>query len=75
MQNYLVRDPELYQKSGDREQPVFTMYYHSIRYKSDVFAVRCSALLLQILRYAQKDIPCHHRRSRCVVILNEAQAK
>ena len=48
------------------------MYYHSIRYKSDAFAVRCSALLLQILRYAQKDIPCHHRRSRCVVILNEA---
>ena len=37
-----------------------------------MFAVRCSALLLQILRYAQKDIPCHHRRSRCVVILNEA---
>ena len=26
----------------------------------------------QILRYAQNDIPCHHRRSRCVVILNAA---
>ncbi len=73
MQNYLVRYP--LKKEGTANNRFFTMYYHSIRYKSDVFVVRCSALLLQILRYAQKDIPCHHRRSRCVVILNEAQAK
>ena len=37
-----------------------------------MFAVRCPGLLLQILRCAQKDIPCHHRRSRSCVILNEA---
>ena len=29
-----------------------------------MFVVRCPAPLLQILRFAQKDIPCHHKRSR-----------
>ena len=29
-----------------------------------MFVVRCPAPLFQILRFAQKDIPCHHKRSR-----------
>ena len=40
------------------------MFCHSNKYKNVVFVVRCPALLLQILRFAQKDIPCHQRRSR-----------
>ena len=53
MQNNLVRGP--LEKVGIHEQSIFIIICISMRYKFDLFVVRCPALLLQILRFAQND--------------------
>ena len=51
-------------KKWGREQSISVRICISIRYKFDLFVVRCHALLLQILRCAQNDRDCHPERSR-----------
>ena len=52
------------QKSGDHEQSISVIICISIRYKFDLFVVRCPVLFSRFFADAPLDRGCHPERSR-----------